>query len=163
MPTCPICGGELAYDEDDREYHFESYIYCKNDSDHITVGVDITKAEYEKLKETYFRIQNLDDVYVVDNGNDLIRARWKRRNREAQLKRTIARLRRIERRKLRQDKLLQLYRARVTLLKCDLNTLAIEKEQQESYNITLCKQQQRLYSILRVYTRGCFGHDIEGS
>lgn len=95
MPTCPICGGELDDDTDDREYHFDSYIYCKNDSDHITVGVDITKAEYEKLKETYFRIQSLDDGYVVDNGNDLIRARWKRRNREAQLKRTIAKYKKI--------------------------------------------------------------------
>lgn len=92
MPTCPICGGELADDVDDRDYHFDSYIYCKNDSDHLTVGVDVTKAEYEKLEETYFRVRNQHDVYVVDNGIDLIRARWKRKNKEAQLKRTIARL-----------------------------------------------------------------------
>lgn len=92
------------------------------------------------------------------------RARWKRKNKEAQLKRTIARLRRIERRKLRQDKLLNLYRARVAQLKWDMNGMEFELATTEDNNNELRKQNLVLSnSILRVYTRGCFGHDIEGS
>lgn len=164
MPTCPICGGELSDDVDDRDYHFNSYIYCKNDSDHLTIGVDVTKAEYEKLEETYFRVRNQHDVYVVDNGIDLIRARWKRKNKEAQLKRTIARLRRIERRKLRQDKLLQLYRRRVSCLKWEIEDAQKDIENESA---SASAWENRYYRLLHMAHGYCSattcGQDIEGS
>lgn len=145
MPTCPICGGELADEMDDREYHFDSYIYCKNDSDHLTVGVDITEAEYEKLKETYFRIQSLDDVYIVDNGKDLICARWKRKNREAQLKHTIARLKQ-ELAKTKQD-----------LYVCESCIEVYESAAEgEKWNAAIWKKEATAL-VAR------FGQDIEGS
>lgn len=71
-------------------------------------------------------------------------ARWKRRNREAQYKRTIARLRRIERRKLRQDKLLNLYRARVAQLKWDMNGMEFELATAEDNYNELRKQNSEL-------------------
>lgn len=91
-------------------------------------------------------------------------ARWKRKNREAQLKRTIARLSRIERRKLRQDKLLNLYRERVSCLKWEIEDARMDIENESTAATAWEKDYYRLLHIAHGYcSASTCGQDIEGS
>lgn len=91
-------------------------------------------------------------------------ARWKRKNKEAQLKRTIARLRRIERRKLRQDKLLQLYRERVIQLRWEIRSKEMDEELQEERADAWEDRYYRLLHIAHGYcSASTCGQDQEGS
>lgn len=91
-------------------------------------------------------------------------ARWKRKNKEAQLKRTIARLRRIERRKLRQDKLLNLYRERVIQLRWEIRSKEMDEELQEERADAWEDRYYRLLHIAHGYcSASTCGQDLEGS
>ena len=96
--------------------------------------------------------------------NDEMKARWKRKNREAQFKRTIARLRRIERRKLRQDKLLQLYRARVSRLNWEIMDAQRDIVHEMDAATAWEKKYYRLLHIAHGYcSASTCGQDLEGS
>lgn len=91
-------------------------------------------------------------------------ARWKRKNKEAQFKRTIARLRRIERRKLRQDKLLQLYRARVSRLNWEIMDAQRDIVHEMDAATAWEKRYYRLLHIAHGYcSASTCGQDLEGS
>lgn len=91
-------------------------------------------------------------------------ARWKRKNKETQFKRTIARLRRIERRKMRQDKLLQLYRSKVSALKFAIKDAdaALDHEIENS-GFWRQRHDKLLFIAYGYCSASTCGHDIEGS
>lgn len=96
--------------------------------------------------------------------NDEMKARWKRKNREKQLKRTIERLKRKERILKVQEKRLRLYRARISNMRHEL------KESQSYLEDSMDRErwwENTYYKLLHIAHGYCSastcGHDIEGS
>lgn len=88
-PRCPICGHTLFVEYDNEEWYTTSYLICSNEDCELTDI--ITQEEYAELKKQVEDYECKTSEVYHDNGEHKLEARWKRKNREAQYKRTIAR------------------------------------------------------------------------
>lgn len=105
-----------------------------------------------------------EHIYPLQEDIRNERARWKRKNRITQYKRTIAALKRNERRKKRLEKLLGLYRRRVSCLKWEIKDTQMDLENESTAATAWEERYYRLMHMAHGYcSASTCGHDIEGS